>query len=141
MKQFLEDRDESTLPIRTKYNTKAASLYKDKVKCSFNTHLNILHDQASEFAQMCFNTTQFLLQILVESQGGTWDEANSPAQKMSFQSSSTMSSSQEPKISQTRSKTSQSKNDTFYSDFDDLPSGMARSNTVDGGFDSYQNSG
>ena len=44
MKQFLEDRDESTLPIRTKYNTKAASLYKDKVKCSFNTHLNILHD-------------------------------------------------------------------------------------------------
>jgi len=109
MKQFLEDRDESTLPIRTKYNTKAASLYKDK--------------------------------ILVESQGGTWDEANSPAQKMSVQSSSTMSSSQEPKISQARSKTSQSKNDTFYSDFDDLPSGMARSNTVDGGFDSYQNSG
>ena len=44
MKQFLEDRDESTLPIRTKYNTKAASLYKDKVKCSFSTHLNILHD-------------------------------------------------------------------------------------------------
>ena len=62
MKQFLEDRDESTLPIRTKYNTKAASLYKDKVKCSFNTHLSILHDySASEFAQMCFNTTQFLL--------------------------------------------------------------------------------
>merc|ERR1719229_1482035 len=52
-----------------------------------------------------------------------------------------MSSSQEPKISQTRSKTSQSKNDTFYSDFDDVPSGMARSNTIDGGFDSYQNSG
>ena len=35
MKQFLEDRDESTLPIRTKYNTKAASLYKDKVEVQF----------------------------------------------------------------------------------------------------------
>ena len=32
MKSFLEERDESSLPIRTKYNTKAASLYKDKVK-------------------------------------------------------------------------------------------------------------
>ena len=32
MKHFLEERDESSLPIRTKYNTKAASLYKDKVK-------------------------------------------------------------------------------------------------------------
>ena len=31
MKTFLEERDESSLPIRTKYNTKAASLYKDKV--------------------------------------------------------------------------------------------------------------
>ena len=31
MKQFLEDRDGSTGAIRTKYNTKAASLYKDKV--------------------------------------------------------------------------------------------------------------
>jgi len=102
----LEERDESSLPIRTKYNTKAASLYKDK--------------------------------ILVESQGGTWDEASSPAQKMSFQSS-TMSS--HDKTGQNRSKTSHSKNDTFYSDFDDVPSGMARSNTVDGGFDSYQNSG
>jgi len=106
MKSFLEERDESSLPIRTKYNTKAASLYKDK--------------------------------ILVESQGGTWDEASSPAQKMSFQSS-TMSS--HDKTGQNRSKTSNSKNDTFYSDFDDVPSGMARSNTVDGGFDSYQNSG
>lgn len=106
MKSFLEERDESSLPIRTKYNTKAASLYKDK--------------------------------ILVESQGGTWDEASSPAQKMSFQSS-TMSS--QDKTGQNRSKTSHSKNDTFYSDFDDVPSGMARSNTVDGGFDSYQNSG
>jgi len=106
MKNFLEEKDESSLPIRTKYNTKAASLYKDK--------------------------------ILVESQGGTWDEASSPAQKMSFQSS-TMSS--QDKTGQNRSKTSHSKNDTFYSDFDDVPSGMARSNTVDGGFDSYQNSG
>jgi len=106
MKSFLEEKDESSLPIRTKYNTKAASLYKDK--------------------------------ILVESQGGTWDEASSPAQKMSFQSS-TMSS--QDKTGQNRSKTSHSKNDTFYSDFDDVPSGMARSNTVDGGFDSYQNSG
>ena len=58
---------------------------------------------------------------------------------MSFQSS-TMSS-QDNKTGQNRSKTSHSKNDTFYSDFDDVPSGMARSNTVDGGFDSYQNSG
>jgi len=106
MKSFLEEKDESSLPIRTKYNTKAASLYKDK--------------------------------ILVESQGGTWDEASSPAQKMSFQSS-TMSS--QDKTGQNRSKTSHSKNDTFYSDYDDVPSGMARSNTVDGGFDSYQNSG
>ena len=57
---------------------------------------------------------------------------------MSFQSS-TMSS--QDKTGQNRSKTSHSKNDTFYSDFDDVPSGMARSNTVDGGFDSYQNSG
>ena len=32
MKSFLEEKDESSLPIRTKYNTKAASLYKDKVK-------------------------------------------------------------------------------------------------------------
>jgi len=106
MKSFLEERDESSLPIRTKYNTKAASLYKDK--------------------------------ILVESQGGTWDEASSPAQKMSFQSSTVSS---QDKTGQNRSKTSHSKNDTFYSDFDDVPSGMARSNTVDGGFDSYQNSG
>jgi len=108
MKSFLEERDESSQPIRTKYNTKAASLYKDK--------------------------------ILVESQGGTWDEANSPAQKMSFQSS-TKSSSHDSNSSSNKSKTFQNKNDTFYSDFDDVPSGMARSNTVDGGFDSYQNSG
>ena len=32
MKSFLEERDESSQPIRTKYNTKAASLYKDKVR-------------------------------------------------------------------------------------------------------------
>ena len=31
MKTFLEERDGSNGPIRTKYNTKAASLYKDKV--------------------------------------------------------------------------------------------------------------
>jgi ADP-ribosylation factor GTPase-activating protein 1 len=31
MKTFLDDRDGSSGPIRTKYNTKAASLYKDKV--------------------------------------------------------------------------------------------------------------
>ena len=81
-----------------------------------------------------------MFQILVESQGGTWDEANSPAQKMSFQSS-TKSSSHDSNSSSNKSKTFQNKNDTFYSDFDDVPSGMARSNTVDGGFDSYQNSG
>ena len=79
------------------------------------------------------------LQILVESQGGTWDEACSPAQKMSFQSS--IVSSQDTKTNQNRSKSSHIKNEGFYSDFDDVPSGMARSNTVDGGFDSYQNSG
>ena len=58
---------------------------------------------------------------------------------MSFQSSSV--SSHDTKTNQNRSKSSHIKNDGFYSDFDDVPSGMARSNTVDGGFDSYQNSG
>lgn len=108
MKTFLDDRDGSSGPIRTKYNTKAASLYKDK--------------------------------ILVESQGGIWDEDSSPAQKSSMHSSN--NSSCEPNQQhQTRKKTGQNKNDEFYSDYDDVPSSMARSNTVDGGFDSYQNSG
>lgn len=31
MKLFLDERDGASGPIRTKYNTKAASLYKDKV--------------------------------------------------------------------------------------------------------------
>ena len=31
MKAFLEERDSASGPIRTKYNTKGASLYKDKV--------------------------------------------------------------------------------------------------------------
>ena len=31
LKKFLEERNESNGPIRTKYNSKAASLYKDKV--------------------------------------------------------------------------------------------------------------
>ena len=75
----------------------------------------------------------------MESQGGKWDEDSSPAQKLSFQSSSN-SSNQPNHQNQTRKKV-QSKNDDFYSDFEDVPSGMARSNTVDGGFDSYQNSG
>ena len=80
------------------------------------------------------------MQILVESQGGTWDEANSPAQKSSFQSASNPSADSKQQ-SQSRSKSGQNKNVDTYSDFDDLPSSMARSNTVDGGFDSYQNSG
>lgn len=108
LKKFLEERNESNGPIRTKYNSKAASLYKDK--------------------------------ILVESQGGQWDEASSPAQKLSFQSASNTSA--ESKLqSSSRSKSSQNKNIDTYSDFDDVPSSMARSNTIDGGFDSYQNSG
>ena len=32
MKDFLEQRNATGLPIRTKYNTKAAALYKDKVQ-------------------------------------------------------------------------------------------------------------
>ena len=80
------------------------------------------------------------LQILVESQGGRWDEASSPAQKVSSYTSTDISST-DSKQNQSRTKVGHSKNDDFYSDFEDLPSGMARSNTVDGGFDSYQNSG
>ena len=76
----------------------------------------------------------------MESQGGIWDEDSSPAQKSSMHSSN--NSSCEPNQQhQTRKKTGQNKNDEFYSDYDDVPSSMARSNTVDGGFDSYQNSG
>ena len=77
-------------------------------------------------------------QILVESQGGNWNESTSSAQKLSFQAANILST--ESKSSQERAKVKQHKKDDFYSDFDDLPS-MARSNTVDGGFDSYQNSG
>ena len=76
----------------------------------------------------------------MESQGGRWDEDSSPAQKLSFQSSNNTSC--EPNQQhQTRKKIGQNKKDDFYSDFDDVPSSMARSNTVDGDFDSYQNSG
>ena len=78
-------------------------------------------------------------QILVESQGGNWNESSSSAQKLSFQAANIQST--ESKSSQERAKVKQHKKDDFYSDFDDLPSNMARSNTVDGGFDSYQNSG
>ena len=35
MKEFLENREGSTAPIRTKYNTKSASLYKDKVEHAY----------------------------------------------------------------------------------------------------------
>jgi len=108
MKLFLDERDGSSGPIRTKYNTKAASLYKDK--------------------------------ILVESQGGNWNESSSLAQKLSFQAAN-IQSTESKSTSQERAKVKQHKKDDFYSDFDDLPSNMARSNTIDGGFDSYQNSG
>ena len=78
-------------------------------------------------------------QILVESQGGNWNESSSSAQKLSFQAAN-IQSTESKSTSQERAKVKQHKKDDFYSDFDDLPS-MARSNTVDGGFDSYQNSG
>ena len=80
------------------------------------------------------------LQILVESQGGKWDEASSPAQKQAF-TSNDIAPTNSRQQNQSRPNVGHDKNDDFYSDFDDLPSGMARSNTVDGGFDSYQNSG
>ena len=79
-------------------------------------------------------------QILVESQGGNWNESSSSAQKLSFQAANIQSTESKP-TSQERAKVKQHKKDDFYSDFDNLPSNMARSNTVDGGFDSYQNSG
>ena len=107
MKEFLENREGCNAPIRTKYNTKGAALYKDK--------------------------------ILVESQGGKWDEASSPAQKVSY-TSTNISCIESKHQTQSRNKTRNEKNDDFYSDFQDVPSNMARSNTVDGGFDSYQNS-
>ena len=42
MKLFLDERDGSSGPIRTKYNTKAASLYKDKVFGRSISELNML---------------------------------------------------------------------------------------------------
>lgn len=106
MKSFFEAREGANGPIRTKYNTKAAALYKDK--------------------------------IIVESQGGKWDEESSQAQKASFKSIDYPPIDSE-RQSQSRKNVENGKNN-FYSDFDDVPSSMARSNTIDG-FDSYQNSG
>ena len=93
MKSFLKDKSAPTGNIQSKYNSKPAALYKDK--------------------------------ILVESQGGVWDEDTSPAQKhVSSIPSSSSSSSRAPKSS----------------GFERSDDGFARSHTVDT-FESYQNSG
>merc|ERR1712142_506632 len=96
MKEFLDDRSAPSGNIQSKYNSKPAALYKDK--------------------------------ILVESQGGLWDEDKSPAQKhVSMASTASLQSGR----SRSSAATSASSEDG---------NGYVRSHTVDS-FDSYQNNG
>ena len=66
MKLFLDERDGSSGPIRTKYNTKAASLYKDKVFGRSISELNMLIGYT---ALIVFNVKNFFFTLTTDFSG------------------------------------------------------------------------
>ena len=67
MKLFLDERDGSSGPIRTKYNTKAASLYKDKVFGRSISELNTLISYSP--GPDCINAKNFFFTLTTDFSG------------------------------------------------------------------------